>query len=89
MFDFINFCRFNNIKLDDGGEFICNAENEAGRVSAIATIEVQSLPMVVITPASPIQSVEGQRVRLDCRATGRPSPTVAWTKHTPSANRAR
>lgn len=66
---------------------MCNAENEAGRVSAIAVIEIHSLPVVVVTPKSPISAVEGQRVRLDCRATGKPLPTVSWSKHTPSATR--
>lgn len=79
--------RFNNIKLEDGGEFICNAENDAGRVTAIATVVVQSVPTIVVTPDSPVTVVENQRLRLECTATGRPVPSVTWNRHTPSATR--
>lgn len=68
------------MKLEDAGQFICRAENSAGSVDAIASIEVQSKPVITITPSNDVSVVEGQRVKLECRATGSPTPSVSWSK---------
>lgn len=74
--------RFNQITMSETGEYICHAENEAGQTTATAHVEVQSLPVVRITPSSGIVNVqEGERVRFECHATGHPQPSVRWTKH--------
>lgn len=69
--------------MEETGEYICHAENEAGQTTAIARIEVQTLPVLTISPATTrIQAQEGERIRLECRATGHPQPTVQWTRYT-------
>lgn len=79
--------RLTNITLYDEGSYVCSASNAVGSTSAIAHIEVQSLPVITITPSSGILHVKlGEKVKLTCSATGQPIPNVAWSKvtHGPS-----
>lgn len=70
------------MSMQESGEYVCHAENEAGQTSAAAQIEVQSLPIITVTPRTGMIHVrEGERVRLECHATGHPEPTVKWNKH--------
>ncbi|XP_026298189.1 basement membrane-specific heparan sulfate proteoglycan core protein isoform X18 [Apis mellifera] len=74
--------RLSNITTNDGGSYVCSAVNSVGSNSATVYIEVQSVPIILITPKSGILTVKpGDRVRLVCSATGYPQPTVAWSKH--------
>ncbi|XP_015437459.1 PREDICTED: basement membrane-specific heparan sulfate proteoglycan core protein [Dufourea novaeangliae] len=74
--------RLSNITLNDGGTYICSAVNSVGSTSAVAYIEVQSVPVINISPRSGILNVKrGDRVRLVCSASGNPQPNVEWTKH--------
>jgi len=74
--------RLSNITANDGGAYVCSASNEVGSTSVIAHIEVQSMPVITITPKHGILQVKrGSRVRLVCSASGHPQPNVAWSKH--------
>lgn len=74
--------RLTNITVHDSGAYVCSARNEVGSTTAIARIEVQSLPVITITPHTGIITVKsGSRVRLTCTAEGIPQPNVAWSKH--------
>lgn len=74
--------RLSSITANDGGAYICSASNEVGSTSVIAHIEVQSMPVITITPRHGIlQMKRGDRVRLMCSASGHPQPNVAWSKH--------
>ncbi|XP_070527632.1 basement membrane-specific heparan sulfate proteoglycan core protein isoform X2 [Cardiocondyla obscurior] len=74
--------RLSNITINDGGAYICSASNEVGSTSAVAHIEVQSMPVITITPQHGILPVKrGSQVRLMCSASGHPQPNVAWSKH--------
>ncbi|XP_043797110.1 basement membrane-specific heparan sulfate proteoglycan core protein-like isoform X13 [Apis laboriosa] len=74
--------RLSNITTNDGGSYVCSAVNSVDSNSANVYIEVQSVPVILITPKSGILTVKpGDRVRLVCSATGYPQPTVAWSKH--------
>ncbi|XP_072758583.1 basement membrane-specific heparan sulfate proteoglycan core protein isoform X12 [Anoplolepis gracilipes] len=74
--------RLSNITVNDDGAYICSASNEVGSTSIIAHIEVQSLPVITITPKHGILQVKrGSRVRLMCSASGYPQPNVAWSKY--------
>ncbi|XP_066903525.1 basement membrane-specific heparan sulfate proteoglycan core protein isoform X5 [Halyomorpha halys] len=72
--------RFNRVNLNDAGEYICTAENEAGRATLSAHIEVQSPPEVRVFPKDNIELQVGQNLDLTCTAEGIPTPTVFWTK---------
>ncbi|XP_018405456.1 PREDICTED: basement membrane-specific heparan sulfate proteoglycan core protein-like [Cyphomyrmex costatus] len=74
--------RLSNITVNDGGAYICSASNEVGSTSVIAHIEVQSMPVITITPQHGILQVKrGSLVRLMCSASGHPQPNVAWSKY--------
>lgn len=73
--------RFNSVTRDEEGQYMCSAENPAGSRTVVATLEVQSYPVISIFPPSPVIVSPGQRVRLECRATGYPQPTVSWSRH--------
>ncbi|XP_019884797.1 basement membrane-specific heparan sulfate proteoglycan core protein isoform X13 [Camponotus floridanus] len=74
--------RLSNITVNDDGAYICSASNEVGSTSVIAHIEVQSLPVITITPKHGILQVKrGSRIRLICSASGYPQPNVAWSKY--------
>ncbi|KAF5283747.1 hypothetical protein FQR65_LT02641 [Abscondita terminalis] len=73
--------RFTNIGLAEAGEYMCTAENVAGKTTAIGHLEVHTRPVLTISPRSGIVNVrEGEYVRLECKATGVPQPTVQWSK---------
>ncbi|KAK3867232.1 hypothetical protein Pcinc_027289 [Petrolisthes cinctipes] len=73
--------RFNQVQGDEEGSYICTAENDAGSVTAIAMLEVQSMPSIIIRPGpSPNMVREGERLRLECSAEGDPAPTVSWQR---------
>lgn len=75
--------RFNRVTGNEQGQYICTAENDAGTITGVATLTVQSIPVVTISPSGangPIRVKEGQRVRLECRAQGDPAPSVSWRR---------
>jgi hypothetical protein len=75
--------KITGMEASSAGEYVCEARNNAGMTSAIAVLEVQSLPVIKLRPSGIITVLPGKQVKLHCRATGNPSPTVTWTKLTP------
>ncbi|XP_034185288.1 terribly reduced optic lobes isoform X2 [Osmia lignaria lignaria] len=74
--------RLSNITANDGGAYVCSAVNPVGSNTAVVYIEVQSVPVIMISPRSGILQVKrGDRVKLICRSSGYPQPRVAWVKH--------
>ncbi|XP_063241894.1 basement membrane-specific heparan sulfate proteoglycan core protein isoform X7 [Bacillus rossius redtenbacheri] len=72
--------RLTGITEADEGEYTCHAENEAGSVESVAVLTVQSRPQIRLSPSSRVEVNVGQRVRLECTATGKPQPSVSWSK---------
>ena len=55
--------------------------NDAGRMTVVASLEIKSLPIITVTPnQSPVTVRSGDRVVLECRAQGDPSPQVKWQR---------
>lgn len=75
------FYRFNQVSQAEAGQYVCHAESESGSTTAVATLVVQSMPRISISPSTDVQVVVGQRVKLECQAVGDPEPTVEWSKH--------
>ncbi|XP_017794098.1 PREDICTED: basement membrane-specific heparan sulfate proteoglycan core protein isoform X2 [Habropoda laboriosa] len=74
--------RLSNVTANDRGAYVCSAVNSVGSNSAVVYIEVQSLPIIMITPQAGTLTVKpGDSVRLTCNASGYPQPSVAWSKH--------
>lgn len=87
-FCFCLFFRIINMQASSAGEYVCEARNNAGMTSAVAVLEVKSVPTVNIRPSSGTLTVPpGQNVKLYCDASGSPSPSVTWAKHTPQSSR--
>lgn len=72
-----NVLRFQNVEVNDEGEYTCTATNDAGAASASATIKVRSPPVIIITPNNYIDVNQGDRVNVECRADGYPEPEVS------------
>lgn len=80
------FCfvfRFNRVTTADAGGYTCEAHNLVGTTNATASLEIDSIPTITITPSSPITVSVGQPVKLECRAHGEPRPTVIWSRNRP------
>lgn len=72
--------RFNSITEKSAGSYTCHAINEAGETSALGIIEVQEIPSVTIYPREERLTLkEGDRLRLECRAVGKPNPIISWS----------
>lgn len=74
-------CRFTQVTQSEAGQYICHAVSKAGSTTAVATLVVHSMPKITVSPSTDVQVLVGQRVKLECRATGEPQPTVEWAKH--------
>ena len=73
--------RFNRVTGNEQGQYVCTAENDAGTITGIATLSIQSIPVVSISPSgSPIRVRAGQRLRLECHAQGDPAPAISWKR---------
>ncbi|CAL4124571.1 unnamed protein product, partial [Meganyctiphanes norvegica] len=73
--------RFNQVRGEEEGSYICTASNNAGTTTATATLEIQSLPLITLRSGpSPYRVRVGDRITLECSATGDPAPSVSWNK---------
>lgn len=69
------------MEASNAGEYICEARNNAGMTSAVAILEIQQFtPVITLRPFGLYTVKPGNRVILQCSATGNPSPSVTWTK---------
>lgn len=79
--DYPETLMFNQLTLDDSGEYECKATNLAGSVSVTASISVQEPPTISINPnVTELVLTEGDELKLECNAHGSPQPGVEW-KH--------
>lgn len=74
------------MEASSAGEYVCEAKNSAGMTSAVAVLEVQSVPVIRLRPSGTVTVLPGKQIKLQCFATGSPSPSVSWIKlkHTSS-----
>ncbi|XP_071534038.1 neogenin isoform X3 [Panulirus ornatus] len=68
------------LKEDDGGTYMCRAENREDSVDAVAHIQVQVAPKFLRKPVNTI-AYEKEDVELECKIYGRPEPSVHWLKN--------
>ncbi|XP_022800875.1 hemicentin-2-like isoform X2 [Stylophora pistillata] len=68
-----------NISRNEAGEYKCEASNECGNATEMATIDVQ-FPSSIIQITQHQNVTEGDNVTLMCNVSGVPPPTVYWMK---------
>lgn len=70
---------FRDVTLEEDGEYECQAENIAGKVTGTARLIVQQIPIISIEPnVTEITVTEGDELKLECSAIGSPTPSVIW-----------
>lgn len=84
-----------NISKDFLGAITCRAENFAGSVSCSASLleqpdkEFNGEAPVVITPLESIIVMDGEPIKLSCKISGQPWPTIDWYHNDEPVQRAR
>ncbi|XP_053688228.1 roundabout homolog 2-like [Sabethes cyaneus] len=68
-----------NATLDDRGQYICEAHNGVGQISARANLIVNTPPYFTVRPQDQ-KVVPNGVATFRCAATGSPQPSVFWTK---------
>lgn len=69
------------VSLDDEGDYVCLAENEWGRHTALARLSVRKAVSVRIVQTSPIVALINSSFQLDCIAAGHPLPLdLEWSR---------
>ncbi|XP_072027607.1 neural cell adhesion molecule L1-like isoform X5 [Amphiura filiformis] len=80
---------FANVLPEDSGEYRCNARNSGINIKFSNSIylDIQSSnpsddhgPSLLIYPPEHVIGLRGEPLRLECMATGRPTPNVTWTR---------
>lgn len=72
-----------DVKVSDMGTYSCHARNDAGSISANASVTVLENPHFE-RPMTNTKAIEGETAVLECAASASPSPTYRWTKdHAP------
>ncbi|XP_050710954.1 roundabout homolog 2-like [Eriocheir sinensis] len=61
----------------DSGVYVCEAESEAGRAAARATLTVVDAPELTQRPQH-LQVMAGEDASVSCRVEGEPRPMVVW-----------
>ncbi|XP_035676716.1 leucine-rich repeats and immunoglobulin-like domains protein 3 isoform X1 [Branchiostoma floridae] len=77
------------VKTSDMGVYTCTATNDAGTITANATLTVLETPTFV-RPLEDTETMEGETTVLECLAAGSPQPSVSWKKdgdEVPKTNR--
>lgn len=70
---------FRDVTLDEAGEYECQAENVAGKVTALVALNIQQSPIITLEPnVTELILTEGDELKLECSAIGTPTPSVIW-----------
>ncbi|CAH3040700.1 unnamed protein product, partial [Porites lobata] len=68
-----------DVTSQDGGVYTCVASNILGLITKSTTLTVQVAALINQKPSSIVAEV-GENVRLQCKATGLPIPTITWRR---------
>uniref|UniRef100_A0A182M1D5 Ig-like domain-containing protein n=1 Tax=Anopheles culicifacies TaxID=139723 RepID=A0A182M1D5_9DIPT len=68
-----------NVTADDHGQYLCEARNSVGVISARASLTVNTPPVFIVRPQDQKVTVNGV-VTFKCSAGGSPLPSVFWTR---------
>ncbi|XP_066599034.1 cell adhesion molecule Dscam2 isoform X3 [Prorops nasuta] len=76
--DVISHVNISHVMVEDGGEYSCNAENRAGKVTHSARLNVYGLPFIRLIPK--VTAVAGETLRLKCPVAGYPIEEIKWER---------
>ncbi|XP_019730956.1 hemicentin-1 isoform X3 [Hippocampus comes] len=65
--------------VEDAGNYICVATNDAGVVERSVTLTLQSAPTIIVEPVTTVVDA-GTTLVLNCRAEGEPTPIIEWSR---------
>uniref|UniRef100_A0A1I7RWJ2 Down syndrome cell adhesion molecule-like protein Dscam2 n=1 Tax=Bursaphelenchus xylophilus TaxID=6326 RepID=A0A1I7RWJ2_BURXY len=68
-----------DVTTENEGRYTCEALNDAGSVSTEFAVEVYVRPKI-LEYEKVIKAIDGSKVRLECKFTGNPEPTVKWMR---------
>ncbi|KDR15620.1 hypothetical protein L798_09433, partial [Zootermopsis nevadensis] len=68
-----------NVKTVDMGTYSCTAQNQAGVITANASLTVEEPPSFV-KPMENKEIIAGEPIVLECMASGSPKPRLTWRK---------
>uniref|UniRef100_A0AC35U446 Roundabout 2 n=1 Tax=Rhabditophanes sp. KR3021 TaxID=114890 RepID=A0AC35U446_9BILA len=68
-----------DVQVADAGEYICIAENSAGRIETSGKLKVHSQPKFVKKPID-VNIKAGETAYFECKTSGIPQPDVFWSK---------
>ncbi|KAL4648745.1 basement membrane-specific heparan sulfate proteoglycan core protein-like [Arapaima gigas] len=71
---------FSSVQLVNQGTYRCLASSAQGRAQSVATLNVKHPPKARVTPSGPVQVQVGEPISMECRATGRPRPSISWLR---------
>ncbi|XP_051929217.1 hemicentin-1 isoform X2 [Hippocampus zosterae] len=65
--------------VEDAGNYICVATNDAGVVERSVTLTLQRAPTIIVEPVTTVVDV-GTTLVLNCQAEGEPTPIIEWSR---------
>ncbi|KAM6962600.1 hemicentin-1 [Aplochiton taeniatus] len=68
------------VRLEDGGDYTCLAENVVGASNRTITLNIYVMPTIKHGPQV-FSTIEGTPISLPCRASGVPIPEITWAKN--------
>lgn len=68
------------VQQSDAGTYVCVAESVFGVVRSYAVLVVQTPVSFLVVPLSTIRAELGETLKLNCVASGVPSPKVTWSR---------
>ncbi|KAF4118030.1 basement membrane-specific heparan sulfate proteoglycan core protein-like [Onychostoma macrolepis] len=69
-----------NVRLSNQGGYRCIATNAQGKGMITTSLTIRQPPKVRVTPPGPLSVRAGESVTLECSVTGKPRPSISWTK---------
>ncbi|XP_014291200.1 cell adhesion molecule Dscam2 isoform X4 [Halyomorpha halys] len=76
--DVISHVNISHVTVEDGGEYMCTAENRAGKASHSARLNIYGLPYIRLIPK--VTAVAGEEFRIKCPVAGYPIEEIRWER---------
>ncbi|KAK4877583.1 hypothetical protein RN001_010089 [Aquatica leii] len=76
--DVISHVNISHVMVEDGGEYMCTAENRAGKTSHSARLNVYGMPYIRLIPK--VTAVAGETLQLKCPVAGFPIEEIHWER---------